>query len=482
MKVRKGKVFDLLVATGMTVAVTGCSMFAAFVCGASAGAAEFGHGLSGTKPWTNENFLDDPQEFHFAIIGDRTGGERPGFFGKTMESLNLLRPEFTICVGDLVAGGGVSEPALRKQWAEAEDFISRLEMPFFHVVGNHDIWTGFTGRSPERQTAIDVWKELHGTNTYYSFTYKNCLFLALDVMEEAEYFPPREPVPQHQLDWAVREFEKHRDVRWRFVFMHKPLDWTSDRWLAFEKRIAQYDYTVFCGDWHNFCTADRNGKRYYMLGTCGGGWGCGVKHEDLRYGVMDAIAWVTVTKNGPKVSYVQIGGIHGDTVQTSATTRGWIEAPLDRPSHRSENPAQYADEGNSALIPTEVMQGPGYDWHFRHAIILRTGRCLPVGYEKLPKGKKRVVLLGDETASAKAAEFGDEWCAIDMGFRGDRIENVLWRVIEGELLGYEPQKVVISVGSHNKGVNTPGEIVAGLKKLEGYVRARAPQAEIELVH
>ena len=453
----------------------------AVVGSASADAAGFSHGLTGTKPWTNENFLDDPQEFHFAVIGDRTGGERPGFFGKAMESLNLLRPEFTICVGDLVAGGGVSEPALRKQWAEATDFISRLEMPFFHVVGNHDIWTGFSGRTPERQTAIDVWKELHGTNTYYSFTYKNCLFLTLDVMEEAEYFPPREPVPQHQLDWAVGEFEKHRDARWRFIFMHKPLDWTSDRWLAFEKRIAQYDYTVFCGDWHNFCTADRNGRKYYMLGTVGGGHS-GSTGDDLRYGNMDGITWVTVTKNaGPVVSHIALSGIHGDTIQTCATTRGWIEAPLDRPSHRSENPAQYAGERNSALVPTEVMHGPGYDWHFRHAIILRTGRCLQVGYEKLPEGKKCVVLLGDETASARAADFGDEWCSIDMGFKGDRIENVLWRVIEGELLGFEPQKVVISVGAHNKGVNTSDEIAAGLRKLESYVRARAPQAEIELV-
>ena len=257
----------------MRTKLISCAAIAAAVIGsASAGAAGFSHGLSGTKPWTNENFLDDPQEFHFAIIGDRTGGERPGFFGKTMDALNLLRPEFTICVGDLVAGGGVPESALRKQWSELKGFIARLEMPFFYVVGNHDMWTGITGMTPARQTSIDLWKENCGTNTYYSFLYKGCQFICFNTMERHDYFPPHEPLSENQIAWALGEMAKQRDARWHFLFMHKPIDWTSDRWLAFERQIAKYDYIVFCGDWHNFCTATRHGKKYYMLGTCGGGW------------------------------------------------------------------------------------------------------------------------------------------------------------------------------------------------------------------
>ena len=108
----------------------------------------------GAHPWTSERFLDDPQEFHFAIVSDRTGGERPGFFGKAMDILNLLRPEFVMSVGDLIAGGGVPAPKLRAQWEDLRRHIAKLEMPFFHVVGNHDIWTGFTGMSPARQTSI----------------------------------------------------------------------------------------------------------------------------------------------------------------------------------------------------------------------------------------------------------------------------------------------------------------------------------------
>lgn len=445
----------------------------------TAAGADFQHGLSGTKPWTNESFLDDPQEFHFAVIGDRTGDERKGFFGKAMDVLNLLRPEFVMSVGDLINGCGAPKEELRREWKEEQGFVNKLEMPFFHVVGNHDIWTGDNGMTPERQWSIDMWNEFHGTNTYYSFVYKGCLFICFNTMEKHDYFPPREPIPQNQIDWALSEFEKHKNVRWRFLFMHKPIDWTSDRWLDFERTVEKYDYTVFCGDWHNFCTATRRGKKYYLLGTVGGGWMHGLVQEDVRYGVMDGITWVTVTKGkGPIVAHISLSGIHSDVIQTCATTKGWIETPLDYPSHNAENPAQYINEKNSSLIPTEVMHGPGYDWHFRHAIILRQGRCLQDGYEKLLDGKKRVVLLGDETATACAAKFDDSWCAIDLGFKGDRIENVLWRVIEGELQGYDPHKIVISVGMNNKGINTPEEIEAGLKKLESYVRARAPKAEV----
>ena len=446
-------------------------------------AAEFSHALSGTKPWTKESFLDDPHEFHFAVIGDRTGDERPGFFDHAMSCLNLLRPEFTICVGDLVNGGGVPRPVLSKQWQEARSFLERLDMPFFYVVGNHDIWTGINGMSEGRRTSIDLWKENFGTNTYYSFTYKKCLFLALNVMEECDYYPPREPIPQHQLDWAVGEFEKHKDVTWRFIFMHKPLDWTSDRWLEFEKRIGKYDYTVFAGDWHNYCTATRNGKKYYMLGTTGGGWSCdnGKVHEDLRRGAMHGITWVTVTKDkGPVVTHLALSGIHPGTIQTCATTQGYYETPLDYPTHLTENPAKYRDERNTALSPAEVMHGPGYDWHFKLAVILRQGKVYKWFIPEWGKDDKpRVVLLGDESASALMDEYkakgGD---VLDFGFKGDRIENVLWRVIQGTLDGYCANKVVISVGRHNKGVNTDAEIAAGIGKLVSLVRERAPEAEV----
>ena len=444
-----------------------------------AGAAQFQHDLKDkVKPWTSEAFLDDPQEFHFAIIGDLTGGERPHVYERAVEKLNLLRPEFVMSVGDLVAGGGASRSALQKQWDSFRARTGKLEMPFFYVVGNHDIWTGFTGMSPARQTSIDLWKEQFGTNTYYNFTYKGCHFVCLDSMDVHDYYPPRQPLSAKQLDWASREIRSRATARWTFIFMHKPLDWMSDRWLKFERSIADVNYTVFCGDWHTHCTAVRHGKKYHLVGTTGGGIN-GTVWGDMAGGYMDSVTWVTVTKKGPVVSNIAISGVHGDFVQTCATTKGWIEAPLDYPSHLSENPAKYADEKNTALIPVEVMEGPGYDWHFKLAVMLRQGRVFADGLEKFKAGKKRVILLGDETASALAAEYGSEWQVFDMGFAGDRTQNVMWRVIQGTLAGYDPARVVISAGKHNKGVNTEAEIAAAIAKLKGLVRERLG-AEVEV--
>ena len=455
--------------------------FAAFLlcgCLAFGGEGDFTHGLSGTKPWTDAAFPDETREFHFAVLPDRAGSERPGFFGAAIESLNLLRPSFVVSVGDLIERADGPEETVRAYWRELEGFVARLKMPFFYVVGNHDVATGITGTTPARERSIRIWKELHGTNTYYNFTYRGCHFVCLDSMEAHDYYPPREPLPQRQLDWAAGEIERHADARWHFLFMHKPLDWTSDRWLAFERRINRFDYTVFAGDWHTHCTAVRHGKKYYLTGTAGGGFDCGRVRDDLRYGVMDSITWVTMTTNGPVVANLALSGVHGDTVQTCATTRGWIETPLDYPSHLAEDPAAYADERNTARIPAEVMQGPGYDWHFRHAVILRQGRLYRDRIQPYPGSGRRVVLLGDESASAWRAKCAAQDVVFDFGFPGDRVENVLWRVREGELSGYDPDRIVISAGGHNRGKNTPEEIEAALGELERRVRLAAPKAVI----
>ena len=117
-----------------TVALLNAAILSCAAC-----ASNFEHSLSGTKPWTSEKFLDDAQEFHFAIVSDRTGGERKGYFPKAMDSLNLLRPEFVMSVGDLIAGGGVSEKDLRKQWDELEGYIAKLKMPFLSAIKKKQI-------------------------------------------------------------------------------------------------------------------------------------------------------------------------------------------------------------------------------------------------------------------------------------------------------------------------------------------------------
>jgi len=107
------------------------------------------------KPWTSENFKNNPEEFQFAIIGDRTGGSDPGgIFNRAMDQLNLLQPEFVINVGDLVEGYTEDKAKAAAQWDEVEGIIKTLEMPFFYVAGNHDL-----GNDVMKQ----VWLERRGS-------------------------------------------------------------------------------------------------------------------------------------------------------------------------------------------------------------------------------------------------------------------------------------------------------------------------------
>ena len=61
--------------------------------------------LPGAKPWTSQELQNDPAEFQFVVIGDRTGGaNQQGTFKLAIDQLNLLQPEFVINVGDIIEG------------------------------------------------------------------------------------------------------------------------------------------------------------------------------------------------------------------------------------------------------------------------------------------------------------------------------------------------------------------------------------------
>ena len=96
--------------------------------------------LPGAKPWTPKNFQNDPEEFQFVIIGDRTGGANPQeTFKLAMNQINLLLPEFVINVGDVIEGYSDDEAELNAEWDEIDEMMNMLEMPFFRTPGNHDI-------------------------------------------------------------------------------------------------------------------------------------------------------------------------------------------------------------------------------------------------------------------------------------------------------------------------------------------------------
>jgi lysophospholipase L1-like esterase len=77
------------------------------------------------------------------------------------------------------------------------------------------------------------------------------------------------------------------------------------------------------------------------------------------------------------------------------------------------------------------------------------------------------------------------WNAANFGWGGDRTENILWRLENGELDGVEPKVIVILAGTNNVGKEAgddakAADVSRGLSKIVEMCRKKAPAATIVL--
>ena len=278
------------------------------------------------KPWTDKDFLNDPKDFQFAIVADRTGGARQGVFPKAVGKLNELRPEFVITVGDLIQGGvgNRNVEKLKGQWQEFNSFIKGFDMPFFYLPGNHDLGN---------EVADQIWDEMFGVR-YYSFLYEDVLFLCLNTQGGPGAKPAL--LEDEQIDWTLEELKKNDKARWTLVFMHQPL-WlmeegilirdkgkkilrkTETGWPKIAKALKGRRHTVFAGHVHHYGKYERNGTSFYTLGTTGGG----SKLRGEAFGEFDHATWVTMTDKGPRMANLTIDGIMKDDVTTESHQIFW---------------------------------------------------------------------------------------------------------------------------------------------------------------
>ncbi len=207
----------------------------------------------------------------FAIICDRTGGMRPGVFERAVEKINSLNPEFVMSVGDLIDGYTQTPAVWTAQWDELEAIVKNFKVPFHAVVGNHDI------SNPKMREA---W-------AHYAFVRKNALFLILD-SEDVN----GGGFGVEQIAFARKAIADNADVRWTFVFFHRPL-WLEKNQNGFEQvadALRGRSYTVFTGHLHHYISAKRRGMEHYVLATSGGD--SGLRGEGV--GEFDHVTTVTL--------------------------------------------------------------------------------------------------------------------------------------------------------------------------------------------
>jgi len=287
------------------------------------------------KPWTSENFKNDPDNFQFVIIGDRTGGANVlGTFKLAMDQINLLQPEFVINVGDNIEGYSDDKAELNAEWDEADAILNKLEMPFFRTPGNHDI---------ANNTAQQVWRDRFGA-TYYYFVYKDVLFIVLDSEDESRPPPPPgmkeklelynrlqtedpakaqamlaefmsdeavvgalgKPVEfkDYQLAFIRNTLAQNADVRWTFLFVHEPA-WEnpSESFKAIQQMLKDRDHTFIAGHLHYYDYDEIDGHEYITMGPSGASF-----HLEGP-GNVDHIMWVTMTDKGPQMGNIALKGL-----------------------------------------------------------------------------------------------------------------------------------------------------------------------------
>lgn len=261
----------------------------------------------GPNPWTNLELNNNPDNFHFAVVSDGSGRIRPGVFDMAMDKINLVRPEFVMCIGDLIQGYTEDVNKINAQWDELDATVNKLDMPFFYTPGNHDI---------TNETMLSVWQKRLG-KTYYHFVYRDVLFLCLN-SEDPPQKHKADNLSNEQLEYFREVLAKYPNVRWTFLFFHKPM-WArenSSGWDVMEQMLADRDYTVFVGHEHTFYKYVRRGRNYYVLSVTGGGYR--TKDKKIRgprgteYCEFDHIVWVTMTDNGPVISNLLLDGILDD--------------------------------------------------------------------------------------------------------------------------------------------------------------------------
>lgn len=289
----------------------------------------------GVHPWTAVPG-GESRPLGFTIVGDNTAYARPGVFDQAMVQVSWLQPDFVLSVGDLIEGYSDDRALIEKQWDVAERSVAKTKCPFVYCVGNHDL---------NNPATVDAWSARRGP-TYYSFTYKNALFIVLNTEDPpisldtkggvAAYYsmvelmnadPDRAMAgmndfvktpeiaeairltnPAHisekQVNWVRDVLRRTPKPHWTFVVMHKPA-WKSNdpQFAKIQEMLSGRDATVIGGHTHYFTHELIDGHDYINMATCGG------IRSRPGPGNIDHVVNVTLTPAGPLYANIRLIGL-----------------------------------------------------------------------------------------------------------------------------------------------------------------------------
>jgi hypothetical protein len=249
----------------------------------------------------------EPRQFRVVVFADpqpETTEEVQFVRDDVLNELVGVDAAFGISLGDIVSNH-------LYLYAGYKDAVSKIGIPFFHIVGNHDLDTD----ALDDQDSDETFHRHFGPN-YYSWNYGDVHFVALDTVEwqGTRY---RGALGDQQLEWLAADLKHVPQDRLIVLTMHIPiwdpggrdchdrqrlLNLLEDRArvLALTGHNHQHLHTFFTGDqgWHG-------AGQFHQLMTaavCGSWWSGpkdvrGIPVSDNRDGVPNGYVFVDFDGN-----------------------------------------------------------------------------------------------------------------------------------------------------------------------------------------
>jgi Icc protein len=200
----------------------------------------------------------EPAEFHFALLGDRTGEAQPGVYPEAWREAVADNPAFVLTVGDSIQGG--NDQTLTAEWASLLRIIAPYRrFQLFLTPGNHDVW----------DTASQLaYKKFAHHPLHYSFDWRQAHFTILDDSQSDDLKP-------EEMAFLAQDLAAHAAQPVKFIVSHRP-SWLfhvvlGDSKFPLHQLALKYGVKyVIAGHIHQMLHFELDGVTYLSMASSGG--------------------------------------------------------------------------------------------------------------------------------------------------------------------------------------------------------------------
>jgi 3',5'-cyclic-AMP phosphodiesterase len=204
------------------------------------------------------------QNFHFVILGDRTGETVSGVYEQVWREAATENPAFVVSVGDTIQGS--NDASADQEWQVLSMY---KQFPLYLAPGNHDIWSVESDR---------LFRKYAGHAPHYGFDYRQAHFTILDNSRSDQF-------SAEELAFLEKDLQVHKAQPLKFVVSHRP-SWVIDAMLQnpnfpLHQLAKKYGVKyVIAGHLHQMLHMDLEGVTYLSMPSSGGHLRASGKYED----------------------------------------------------------------------------------------------------------------------------------------------------------------------------------------------------------